>query len=239
MTLKQAIERIERFATSHRQINDFYFAPSPKMMQTGGVKYPACFLNVNNGNISRGQKGTTWQFEIIFADLANTATRSRENIIDVYSDLTSIAEDFKALAGWHEYRDWQVGDISNLQYLEERFEDVVYGVKMQLNITNIFDSDYCQVPLRNSLTPGEFVIPINRFMKIADFFVGPGAPMVQGSTTYQNDLMAVTPFVLIDGLLQTYEVRTDRRYITWNQAARSITINNGGVNENENIIVFI
>ena len=73
---------------------------------------------------------------------------------------------------------------------------------------------------------------------IIDFIVEAGAPMEAGDTDYQNLAFIFAPSVFIDGLLLTYEVRTDRRYISFNSSTQTITINNGGVNEGENIQIF-
>ncbi|CAB4137123.1 hypothetical protein UFOVP318_7 [uncultured Caudovirales phage] len=73
---------------------------------------------------------------------------------------------------------------------------------------------------------------------IADFIVEAGAPMEAGDTDYQNLAFIFAPSVFIDGLLLTYEVRSDRRYISFNSSTQTITINNGGVNEGENIQIF-
>lgn len=73
---------------------------------------------------------------------------------------------------------------------------------------------------------------------IIDFIVEAGAPMEPGDTTYQNLAFIFAPSVFIDGLLLTYEVRSDRRYISFNSSTQTITVNNGGVNEGENVQIF-
>lgn len=73
---------------------------------------------------------------------------------------------------------------------------------------------------------------------IADFIVEAGSIMEDGDTTYQNGNIEFPPAVYIDGLLLTYEIVTDRRYVTYNDTTRTVTINNGGVNEGENVQIF-
>jgi len=72
---------------------------------------------------------------------------------------------------------------------------------------------------------------------IVDFIVETGGAMEPGDTTYQSSAFIFAPSVFIDGLLLTYEIRTDRRYISFNGSTKTITIN-GGVNEGENIQIF-
>jgi hypothetical protein len=75
-------------------------------------------------------------------------------------------------------------------------------------------------------------------MTVADFIVGSGQPMEQGDTQYQDNQLTIAPFVFIDGILQTYVVRSDRRYISHNATTKTITIN-GAVNEGENIRILL
>lgn len=72
-----------------------------------------------------------------------------------------------------------------------------------------------------------------------DFIVTTGADMEAGDTTYQNDAFGSNPSVFIDGLLLTYAVCADRRYVSYDPATKTITLNNSGVNEGENIQIFL
>jgi hypothetical protein len=72
---------------------------------------------------------------------------------------------------------------------------------------------------------------------IIDFIVETSGAMEPGDTDYQNLAFIFAPSVFIDGLLLTYEVRTDRRYVSFNSSTQTITIN-GGVNEGENVQIF-
>ena len=74
--------------------------------------------------------------------------------------------------------------------------------------------------------------------KIIDFIVGAGEPMEQDDTDFTNNSLVVPPLVFIDGLILTYQVRNDRRYISYNSGTKTITIN-GGVNNGENIQIYI
>jgi hypothetical protein len=71
-----------------------------------------------------------------------------------------------------------------------------------------------------------------------DFIVGAGQPMEAGDTDYQSDSFSANPSVFIDGLLLTYVVSTDRRYVSYNGSTKTITIN-GSVNEGENVQIFL
>lgn len=60
-----------------------------------------------------------------------------------------------------------------------------------------------------------------------------------GDTTYQNDVFFNPPSVFIDGLLVTYLTSSDRRYISFDSATKTITFNNGGVNNGEIVEIFL
>jgi hypothetical protein len=63
--------------------------------------------------------------------------------------------------------------------------------------------------------------------------------MENGDTELTDDRFYLPPTVYIDGLLLTYEIRSDRRYVSFESVLdKTITINNGGVNEGENIQIF-
>ncbi len=74
--------------------------------------------------------------------------------------------------------------------------------------------------------------------KVIDFIGGSGEPMEQDDTYFQNNSLVVPPLVFIDGLILTYQVRSDRRYISFNSGTKTITIH-GGVNEGENVQIYI
>lgn len=58
-------------------------------------------------------------------------------------------------------------------------------------------------------------------------------------TTYQNDDFLNAPSVFIDGILLTYAVTTDRRYISFDIETKTITFHNGGLQEYESIQIFL
>jgi hypothetical protein len=180
LTLKQVIKRLEVLATAHKQINHFLFGDPIEYLTNGEVKYPACFVTLNNGSIDREEMLTGWSFDILFCDLANTATKSQESELDVLNDLSLIAEDFKALLGWHEYRDWYIASASPIVYLKEEFEDVVLAVKMQVKIERVFDSDRCQVPVGDVEFPAEETgyFPQPTGFNKTNIFTAAGAPSV-------------------------------------------------------------
>lgn len=146
LTLKQVISRLRQLAESHKQINSFYYDSPVNWLTKGEVVYPAVFVQMRTGSISKVNRTKSWDFEFMFCDLCNVSSKAGESDLELESDLTSIAEDFKAMMEYHEYRDWEIGDINNLQYRREELEDLVIGVQMTVQISTDYVSDRCQVP---------------------------------------------------------------------------------------------
>ena len=149
MTLNQIVKRLKSLALAHKQINHFYFGDMVQWLTNGDVVYPAVFTDLPTAEISRGDKQTFFDFEIWFCDLSNVAESTRENELEVQSDLTSIAEDYKAMMEFSGYSiDWTVSESAPLAYYEEKFlEDLVISIKMTLRIGIRNDSNRCIVPV--------------------------------------------------------------------------------------------
>ena len=147
LTLNQVVKRLEKLALAHKQINHFYVGDAAEWLANGEVNYPACFVDFTTGSISKDERHTGWDFNIWFADLANVATDSRTNELEVESDLTSIAIDFKSMLHYTGYQnDWDIGESSQLEYFKEKFEDIVIAVRMSQRIDSITPMDRCVVP---------------------------------------------------------------------------------------------
>jgi len=157
------------------------------------------------------------------------------------SDCEQIGHDLLAQVGW-DLHEWKMERTANFEYFRQGQEDILAGVTFELSLKLPILYNNCQVPTDYVLPDSQFIIVedyfVRRTNKIIDFIVGSGQPMVQGSTQYQNNMLTVPPLVFIDGLILTYQVRSDRRYITHNATTKTITIN-GGVNEGENVQIYL
>jgi hypothetical protein len=60
-----------------------------------------------------------------------------------------------------------------------------------------------------------------------------------GTFEYQNNSFFNPPSVFIDGILLTYGVVSDRRYVSFDGVAKKLYLHNGGVNEGENVQIFL
>lgn len=154
MTLNQVVSRLEKLASSHKQVNHVYFGDMVEWLSNGEVLYPAVFIDTAGGAISKDNRATGWDFEVWFCDLANVAENAKGNELEVQSDLTSIAEDYKAMLVFNGYlTDWTVGETSQFSYFKEKFEDIVIAVKMLVHVDTRFDSSRCVVPTDLTFEP--------------------------------------------------------------------------------------
>lgn len=197
------------------------------------VEYPAVWYTLNTSSITGKEK--TYQILVTIADIHHVENMDE---LEMQSDCEQIGHDLLAHIGW-DLHDWKMERTANFEYFRQGQEDILAGVTFELSLKLPIIYNACQVPSDYELPNGNFVyINTNRFMTVADFIVGSGQPMEQDDTEYQNNQLTIAPFVFIDGLLQTYVVRNDRRYITHNATTKTITIN-GGVNEGENIRILL
>jgi len=147
MTLNQVIKRIQTIALAHKQINDFREGDVITFLRDSDVSYPACFVQILPGRISRVEKQTTVRIGIYLCDLVDLSIDSKENELEVKSDLLLIAEDLMAAFTYPQYSlDWEIANESSIEFLDEKFEDMVSAVLMTLDIKTRFDSNRCQIP---------------------------------------------------------------------------------------------
>ena len=233
MTRNQIAIKLKNIAAAHRQVrttkivNPDYFLHN----EVKDVTYPAVFMTM--GNSTTEGKIKTHTVQVTVADVVLHTTE-----MEVQSDMEQIANDLIGQIGW-EKQPWRFTRSTTFEFFEDRFEDIVAGVTFAVDLEVPFLYDVCDLPSNYDLPDHEITIIESRMSKIVDFIVGAGQPMEQDDTEYQNNNLTVPPLVFIDGLILTYQVRSDRRYISHNTGTKTITINNGGVNEGENVQIYI
>jgi hypothetical protein len=147
LTLNQVIQRVQGLAGSHKQINTFFFGNIIEWLSNGEVKYPACFVDVNEGVIDFTSRQTHYSVELWLADLENVDQDARSNEFEVFSDLSSIAQDLVAMIRDYTLQDdWTIAEVYPMKLMKEKFEDVTCAVMVTIEISTDFISDNCQVP---------------------------------------------------------------------------------------------
>lgn len=154
MTLNQVISRLESLALSHKQINTFRSGGDlMAFIREGDMVYPACVVQFLPASISRASKATTFRLSLYLCDLADLASNSKRNELEVQSDLTSIAEDLMAMINSPTYQnDWTINDEASLEYQFDDKEDIVVAAILTISISTRYDANRCQVPTTLTLT---------------------------------------------------------------------------------------
>ena len=149
MTLNNIIDRLQTLAQAHKQIKKFYIGDVVDFLTLGDVEYPACFIEFNGGNIGLSDRQTSFAFKLWFCDLENIAIDSQSNGNELYSDLTQIAQDYIAML------DYEARTKPNfllpsqsfrMNFFNEKFEDLVCAVSLDIEIATTYAANRCQVP---------------------------------------------------------------------------------------------
>lgn len=235
LTLNQIIKKLVEIAAAHKQVRTAKHVKAEDfvLFDYKDQEYPAVWYTLNTSAIVGKEK--TYRIVVTVADIHHVENMDE---LEMQSDCELIGHDLLAQISW-DLHDWKMERSTNFEYFRQGQEDILAGVTFEVSLKLPMLYNNCQVPTDYELPNENFVyINTNRFMTVSDFIVGSGQPMEQGDTEYQDNQLTIAPFVFIDGILQTYVVRSDRRYISHNATTKTITIN-GGVNEGENIRILL
>ncbi len=154
MTLNNIISIFRGFANIHGQINTFFYGDPLKFLNKKDAVYPAMVLFLNDGiKISRREKLTTYPFKIYVIDLLHTINESEDNMADLDSDLSSIAQDIAAMAIDISRKNFEFntsGEYSG-SFLENQFDDLTIAFCFDMPIGTLFSSNRCQVPDKSTI----------------------------------------------------------------------------------------
>jgi hypothetical protein len=152
-TLKQIVTRINQLATSHQLINQVGFGTSEDLgnLVKEGLTFPMCFIEIQSDiATSRNDKLQRFNFKIFLYDLPNRLTVSRSNILEIESDLVSIATDLLAMLQRDidvtENQDWVVSPSTTLSIGDYKLSDLCIGVELPIQVGLRYAADRCQVP---------------------------------------------------------------------------------------------
>jgi hypothetical protein len=152
-TLKQIVTRINQLATSHQLINQVGFGTKEDLdnLVKQGLTYPMCFIEVKKDiATSRSDKLQRFNFSLFFFDIQNVLSEARTNVLEVKSDLVSIATDLLAMLQRDidvaENQDWIVSPSTTLNMDEYQISDLCVGVELPIQVGLRYAADRCQVP---------------------------------------------------------------------------------------------
>lgn len=146
MTLNNVVNRVKTIAQSHNQVRSFGSGQLSDFLANHTTKYPAVFLQDIGGSISTGRKDTTINYKLVLVDLVHTVEDTKDNELDVMSDMVSIAMDLIAQLHAPFFNDWKVSADSNMQFVKGDEGDMYAGVIVDFSVSFMFSQNRCQIP---------------------------------------------------------------------------------------------
>ncbi len=156
MTYNQVLKRIQTIALDHKQVRTYKDGLVTDFLTDKTIPYPAVFLQDNGASIDPGQNSASFRFRLFFLDLVHVSEDTKENELDVLSDMFSVAMDIIAQMSYPGYDDWRVSLTNNMQSLVENDGDMNAGWYVDMQISIMYTQNVCQVP--STLV---FDIPVN------------------------------------------------------------------------------
>lgn len=169
MTLNQVVNRIKQIALAHKQVRTFGQGLGSDFYADHTTKCPAVLLQDNGGNISLGRHATTFTYRLFIMDLVNVSQDSKQNELDVQSDMVRIAQDIVTQLSDPNYDDWKISLDNNLQLVIEEDSDMHAGCIIDFSVSVIYRQNKCEVP------SDIFYNSIDEEMKVFDKeYISPG-----------------------------------------------------------------
>jgi hypothetical protein len=116
------------------------------------LKYPAVFVQDNGGVISTEGHAATLNYRIIFVDLVNASEDTKENELDVQSDMVSVAMDIVAQINSSNFSDWRFSSENNLQLLAEDGDDLYAGCYIDCSIQDHVHAEHLPGAFKYSIS---------------------------------------------------------------------------------------
>lgn len=146
MTLNQIIRRIREISLAHLQLRNLYFGLPSDFLTDKTTRYASAFLQDTAGNISISGKNVSIGFKLFLLDLVHVSDHTKDNELDVQSDMMSVGLDLVAEMNFSGYTDWKLSVDNPVTILREEFDDLVAGVVIDFSVIFPWDSSLCDVP---------------------------------------------------------------------------------------------
>lgn len=146
MTLNAIINRIRAITIAHDQIREFARGNATDFFAGKTALYAAACLEDNGGGFDLGTKTLTIAFRLWLLDLVHVSNDTKENELDVQSDMLSVALDLIAEFAHDQYSDWRVEPSNPVTFVTEHENDMLAGVVVDFSISTIYARDVCAVP---------------------------------------------------------------------------------------------
>jgi hypothetical protein len=146
LTLNNVITNLNNIATSHGQIDNFFYGEAYDFAASGTTLYNSMVVEQVPNKISNGVQ--TMSFKIWVMGLVQKGDRDRQ---EVASDTQSIIMDILAILDRTVGYEWNVNTDVTLNDFVDTFQDELTGWWFQLDLRVPNALDRCQVPLISTL----------------------------------------------------------------------------------------
>jgi hypothetical protein len=145
MTLNAVIQRIKAVATSHGQVNYFFFGTVDDYLQMNDVpKHVSVILTLKSAKfIGDRQSQTQIDFALYVMDWSGIEVTGQQ---DLWSDTLLIAHDILASLKDETANDFYLVEGLTLTPFNEKFSDSLTGWMMDLTIGYDSELDRCAIP---------------------------------------------------------------------------------------------
>jgi hypothetical protein len=133
------------FATNHKQINSFLFAPAARHDSLEQIIYPLLLTDIDSSVISDDGLSDSYVFRVIVADLL---TPGLENETEVLSDCKQMINDFIAYFKQTDFPTYLTIDTNIIMtHFTQWGADDVAGWDCKITFKLYLDLDLCGIPL--------------------------------------------------------------------------------------------
>lgn len=144
LSLNQIVKKLNLIQVNHAQLNSFHFGDPWELEASENLQYPVLVCALLPGSLSLRQQ--TLRLYLAVADLV---TRGEENETEVLSDTQLILLDVYAqLWEYLEENNTTLERDATLSPFTEKWDNTVSGFQAEVNVTQFYSRDACQVPLR-------------------------------------------------------------------------------------------
>lgn len=146
MTFNQIIRRIQAIVEAHEQVKTFGRGLVSDYLTDKTTQYAAVFLQNAGGRISLSSHASVINFRMFVVDMVHVSEETKDNELDVQSDMLSIAQDLITQFNNQNYYDWRLSTDNNFQMVVETDGDMYAGVYVDFSISFMYKQNVCEIP---------------------------------------------------------------------------------------------
>lgn len=144
LTINQIVNKLNLIQVNHAQLNSFHFGDPWELEASENLQYPVFITALLPGALSK--RTQTVKLYLAVADLVS---RGEENETEVLSDTQLILMDaYAQLWEYLEENSIQLSSEATFSPFTEKWDNAVSGWQLEVDLTQFYSRDACQVPLR-------------------------------------------------------------------------------------------